>query len=334
MLYNMAITATTPVFTADDWKYAKDIRPGDFLFNRQGKPVKVKITQMFRSEDCYRVTFDDYLSVDGDGTLTLPVEDLFYRNKCHVYKGKLKKTSPLKLKTLPELLDHGIFFRGTRRWFSVPTTDPIQLPNQPLDIPPFVYGFWFFARMPDKKLQVRDELADFVFQKFKDSGYKIKTGNKNPRGYIPFTTEPPIWRQLAGQSTNKIPASYLNGDPEQRFELLQGILHTKLASYKVKNDKFEYVSGKKAIITAIQYLAESIGSVTRITFDKYLKNYRLIITTKTRFFEKQPPTKPVVHLARRYIAAIDKIPAQLCVHIETDEKDGTFLVGEGFISCL
>lgn len=334
VLYNMAITATTPVLTANDWMYAKDIRPGDYVFNRLGQPVKVKLTQTFRSEECYRVTFDDYLSVDGDNALILPVEDVFYRNKCHTYKGRFKKTSPLKQRTLPQLLDHGIFHRGTRRWFSVPTTEPIQLPTQPLDIPPFVYGFWFFSRLPDKKLQVKEELKDFVFQKFRDAGYKTRAGRKNQRGYINFTTEPPIWRQLAGQDTHKVPATYLNGSPEQRFELLQGILHAKLASYKVKQDHFEYVSGKKSTITTIQYLAESIGAATRIHYDKYLNNFRLKIITKTRIFENQPATKPVVHLARRYIAAIDKIPAQLCVHIETDDSDGSYLVGEGFISCI
>jgi hypothetical protein len=50
--------------------------------------------------------------------------------------------------------------------------------------------------------------------------------------------------------------------------------------------------------------------------------------------EHQESPKIKVHTARRQIVAIEKIPAQMCVHIETEGADNSFLVGEGFISCL
>ena len=148
----MAITATTSVLTGNDWKYAKDIRPGDWVFNRFGKPVKVKLAQMYRSEDCQRVTFNDYLTVEGDPHLAFPIEDRCYREICWVYKGKRsRKVQPKIMRSvdLPELTDK---VRVGSLLYSVPTTEPIQLPHQPLDIPPFIYGFWFMSRKADKKI--------------------------------------------------------------------------------------------------------------------------------------------------------------------------------------
>lgn len=330
----MAITATTSVFTGDDWKYAKDIKPGDWVFNRLGKPVKVKLAQMYRSEDCRRVTFHDYLTIEGDSHLAFPAETVSRRIKAFRYKGVWKNH-----KFIPHIIgnetmrESGLIYNETRMKYSVPTTSPIELPHQPLDIPPFIFGFWFMARKADKTLTVPVEFADKVFTILKDNGYKIEKTFKDVRGYKKFTTSPSIWTQLVGKIPTKIPLAYLNGDQDQRLELIQGILCARPCKTCTKEGYFTFKSSRKHISVAFQYLSETLGAVTGLTYDKHANTHDVRVYRIQPFLPEMAPPRPHTFYARRYVKSIEPIPAQLCVHIETDEEDGSFLAGEGFIPC-
>lgn len=329
----MAITATASILTGDDWKLAKDIKPGDWVFNRFGKPVKVKVAQMFRSEDCYRVTFDDYLIVEGDRHLAFDTENQQFRIGVSAYKGHFKFKRPLKRKTVVDILEEGVLFRGNRMAHSVQTTAPIELPHQPLGIPPFVYGFWFASRKRKLILTAPFEFADRIYEKFKESGYKIEKLGVQGKKYEKFRTEPSVWDQLRGHQTHKIPLAYLNGSAEQRLDLLQGILCAKPVKKIDKVQSFLIKLVNKALSTAIQYLAESLGAQTKLSLDPINKTNNLKIYRNPPFLPEQGTARPFVSYARRYVKSIQPTQAQLCVHIETDDSDGSYLVGEGFIPC-
>lgn len=330
----MAISATTSILTANDWQYAKDIRPGDWVFNRLGKPVKVKTAQTYRAEECYRVVFDDYLTIEGDHHTVMPIETPMYRRDTFTYQGKRRRRAKPLYRNIQEMLDEGLEFRGKRAFFSVPTTDPIQLPTQPLGIPPFVYGFWFVSRKGDQLLSVPLEFSDDVFEKFKDSGYQIENLGIYLKRYIKFRTVPSIWSQLRGENTRTVPLAYLNGSAEQRLEFLQGMLSAKPVKKVGLTGLFSLKTQKKHLITVYQFLSESLGAKTKIGYQESNKLYSISITRITPFLKQMAPERPVVYLARRYVKSIERIPAQLCVHIETDDEDGSFLAGEGFIPCL
>ena len=329
----MAISAMTSVLTANEWQYAKDIKPGDWVFNRLGQPVRVKTTQMYRAEDCYRVLFDDYLSIDGDKHLAFPSENQSYRKRVSRYKGVRKRIAQPTVRSVTKMLDTGLVFRKSRLFFSVPTTEPIQLPHQPLGIPPFLYGFWFFARRNNSFMQVPVCYAENVMQKFKDSGYKVTEMRQLKPEVRRFCTEPSIWDQLKGRQTRTLPLLYLNGSPEQRFELFQGIFSAKRINVLSKQGYFTIKTRKKYIIMAIQYLAESLGAKTKLIDNTASNYYQLDIHRWQPLLPKATTSKPTPHLARRYVKSIEPIPAQLCVHIETDDSDGSYLAGEGFIAC-
>ena len=64
------------------------------------------------------------------------------------------------------------------------------------------------------------------------------------------------------------------------------------------------------------------------------KYYTLTFRSKLPLMEGQKVNpKTTIQHGRRFIKAIEKLPAQLCVHIETDGPDNSILVGEGFIAC-
>lgn len=329
----MAITAQTKVLTLDWWKPASKLVAGDYVFDRQGKLVKVTLVQEYRQEECYEVTFSDYLTVCGDGKLGFPTEDLKYRKRLDEYKGLFKFTRPLRHFIVDQLLELPLKSERDRLNYSVPTTQPLQLPHQDLPVPPFVFGFWFFNRKAWKVFNAPSGRHDEVAEKLKDYGYKIRTGRKRPGGRIEFTVTPTVESQLVPNIPTKIPNNYLLASFEQRLELLSGIVLAKGSQYNPRTDWFNIISKHQPTISAIQMLVESLGIKTTATQNEKSKSFSLSFRTKHKLLGNQQSPDLKVHHARRFITNISKIPAQLCVHVETSAPDNTILVGEGFIPC-
>ena len=87
----MAILATEKVLTLDYWKFAHNLNVGDYIFNSEGELVQITVAQQYHSEECYRVTFDDQLSIRGDRNLGFMVENTrFKRIEKEFFAGRLK----------------------------------------------------------------------------------------------------------------------------------------------------------------------------------------------------------------------------------------------------
>lgn len=329
----MAILATEKVLTHDYWKTASQIEVGDYVFDRKGNPVQVTLVQHYLSTSCYEVEFNDLLRVSGDGRLGFPIETPKYRKRTLEYKGIRKFRRPLKSFDVNALLDLPLRDKRTRLVYSVPTPEPIKLPHQDLPVPPFIFGYWFFARLKNKNMTPPKGLADFIHEKFRDSGYKIKTHRRAVSGEHQFSVFPTIESQFSPMIPNKLTNNYLLSSPEQRIELLSGVLSSKPRQYSPSKDRFNFSSKHLSVVTRVQYLAESLGCRTKLYFDETKQDYRLFFKSKLPLLPHQvsPPIK--VHQSRRYVHSISSIPAQMCVHIETTSLDNTILVGEGFIPC-
>lgn len=325
----MAILATQKVLTLDYWKLANNIVPGDYLFDDHGKPVKVTLVQKYQAPHCFEVVFNDHLTVAGDNHLRLPIEDKDRRNKIYRYKGKLKFCSALKPYSVEQLLEMPLRNHRNRSKYAVPTAEPLELPHQTLPVPPFLFGCWLFNRPKDGSMTTPPEYEEYVHQQFLDHGYEvIVKGVKKRR----FFTNPSISTHLMPFIPNKIPNNYLLASPEQRLELLKGIIHGKPRQYNQKRDEFRFTSQSPVHTAQVQYLAESLGCKTIPMYDPYYKTHTVFIKTRLRLVANQisPPVR--IHQARRYVAKIRPIKDQLCVHIETEGENNRFLVGEGFIS--
>jgi hypothetical protein len=323
----MAILANEKVLTLDFWKPANKLAVGDYVFDRTGKPVKVKLVQEYRSQNCYRVTFDDYLTASGDSKLGFLVETPKYRRRLADYKGRLQFRRPLKLLPVQDLLTTPLKTKTNRWAISVPTTQPVALPSQPLSVPPFVLAYWFVNHKDHNKITIPNKNEEYVKQKFKDCGYKL---TKVPRQTGYYRVTPSIESQLVPKLPTSIPANYLLAAPEQRIELLKGIIEAKDRQYSVKLDRFRVSSVSRHFIVQVQQLVESLGIKTKLNYEE---RYTLSFKSRIKLVENQRSPKIRVHIDRRYVHSIDRISDQMCVHIETTGEDNTILVGEGFIAC-
>jgi hypothetical protein len=323
----MAILATEKVLTLDFWKPANKLQVGDYVFDKDGNPVKVKLVQEYHSTNCYRVTFNDHLTAAGNDKLGFLVETPKYRKRLAEYKGRFKFRRPLKFYSVQDLLTIPLKTKRERWAISVPTTQPIAFPTQPLAIPPFVFAYWFVNRKGNNRMTFVGGQNEFITQKFKDAGYKV---THFPTYTNNFSISPSIESQLIPNLPKKIPANYLMGSVEQRIELLQGILYAKYRQYNQKIDRFRVTSISRPFIAQVQALIESLGIRTAI---RNQNGFSISFKSRIPLVYNQQSPKLRVHVDRRYIRAIDPIKDQMCVHIETEGKNNTILVGEGFIAC-
>jgi hypothetical protein len=322
------------VLTLDYWRLANDLRPGDYVFDRNGKVVQIKLAQAYRANNCYEIMFDDKLTLQGDDKLRLPLEDLKYRQRSDEYRNYHPFKRQLKVKSVSSLLEEPLTNHRNRQKHSVPTAKPLQFPHQALPVPPFIFGFWFFNQRYNGCCVPAAGNSEFIHNKFRDAGFKVRTRRLAANKEYEFSTTPTVRSHLAPRIPTKIPNNYLLSSPEQRFDLLQGILYARSSRYNKKTKQCRFSSKHLELATQVQYLAESLGCRTRMIFDKTKPAYAVFIKTKLIFFPEHQTTSTSVHQARRIIESITPIEPQACVHIETNGEDNTILVGEGFISCL
>lgn len=330
----MAILAIEKVLTHNYWKPASKIEVGDYLFDRLGKPTKVTLVQEYYAQECYRVTLSDGLTISGDKHLTFPTENLKYRTRTYTYKNVLKFRRPLKPLSVDVLNNQPLVGKRNSIKYSIPSTKPIELSYQDLPVHPFVFGFWFFNKNINNNISLPKEHKDTLNQKFKDAGYKVTHYRCKRTHRRLYSTEPRVEMQLIARIPALIPNNYLLASPEQRIQLLSGILYSKRAQYNVSKDMFRITNKTGNIIRQIQGLVESLGIKTNLNYRKDFNEYTLTFRSRLQLMDHQVSPKIKVHQARRYIELIKKIEPQMCVHIETEGVDKSFLVGEGFISCL
>ena len=329
----MAVISNQRVLTLDWWKYARHLAVGDYVFDRKGKPVQITRVQEYLAPQCYEITFNDHMSMQGDRHLAFLTENPKYRVRLTIYQGKKRFRRPLRPVSIENLLSLPLVDKNNRLIYSVPTTDPVQLPHQDLPVPPFIFGFWLFNKNHKGELLFHRGKEEFLIQKFKDHGYKVRLGELSKVNTRTVTITPTIESQLAPGIPSKITPNYAFASVEQRIELLSGIMCGNPNQYSVKKDWFRISSANYSDITQVQAVVESLGSKTTLQHRPQITNYTLLFKSHHPLVPNQI-SKPVkVHHARRYITNITQIPAQSCIHIETDGEDNTILVGEGFIPC-
>ena len=324
----MAILANQKILTYDYWKIVRDLKEGDIVFDRHGKPRKITLIQKVTAPECYRVQFHDLLEVVGDRNLSFWAQTPIYRKQIARYKGVKKLTHKLKLITVEDAINSDVLY-------SVPTTDPIKLPHQNLPVPPFLFGFWYVNRKLSKLMIAPKGYGEMIREEFRSCGYKTKDGRKsNSTEERYFSVTPTIESHLIDVPLHRIPNNYLMGSIEQRTELLRGMLHGKRNQYRATKNQFRFTSRNYAIILQMQGLLDSLGHQNFIEHDSFFNSYKIIFKSKIPLMENQPKASIMVHNGRRLIKSVKKITGQACVHIETDGPDNSVLIGEGFIACL
>lgn len=329
----MAILGTEKVLTFDYWKFARDIVPGDVLFNSKGDPATVKSVQVFQATECYEVLFKDELTVAGDANLSLPAATQQFQKQIRGLKRPNRSKQKPKQLSAFELHNGPLTGRQGRLEYAVGTVNAIQLPTQPLPIPPFAMGLWFFNRIQNKQVSVPTKYYEYAAQKLQDAGYKVGPPKRYSALSVRFSLTPWIGDQLKPLTLHAIPNNYLMGSAEQRLELLRGIMAGRSRSYSPQTKNFQFGSRFASEMRMVQFLVESLGGKTKLEHKPQRSTHTVFFSIRLEIVPDQIVRPIRLRQHWRLIKEVYEIQPQQCIHIEIDGDDPNFLVGEGFISC-
>lgn len=251
----------TPVLTTNGWVKHGDLKVGDCVFGRDGKPVKIEaVSEDFPTE--FDVAFTDGSTLQCHGN-----------HEWVVYARNRRKEVVMETKQLFAskvwVGDSDIKKRGNRANFQVDSNVPVEMPEVELPIHPYVLGVWLGNGTAKGDCITHDKKDTSTVEKIESLGF-IKTGLTVHAGTGVHTTrfQSLGWalKEHNLYDNKHIPAIYLRSSMEQRLELLAGLIDTDGTIYH-KNGRVTFANCNKRIIDGVHKLVISLGC--RVTITEY-----------------------------------------------------------------
>ena len=274
----------TKIPTPNGWTTVGEIKVGDYLFDRHGKPTKVlAVYPQKEKKQVYKVYFKS-------GRIAECCNEHLWS-----YYSNLNDRAPNKLitSTLQEIIDNpkGLQNKdGSYRW-SVPICEPVQYTEKKYSIDPYVMGlilgdgsFRYNKRNKAFTFSSTDiELVGSIKERMRYKKYKKNSG-KNYNWTFESDYEdhnnvwvedilknyPELWQT---KSENKfIPQDYLFGSIKQRFDLLSGLLDTD-GHISKSGGRISFTTVSQALRDNVIELCESLGMTCSYLVDKRTEKY-------------------------------------------------------------
>jgi hypothetical protein len=254
--YGKLCSHDTPVLTTKGWSIHGDLRVGDYVFNAEGKPVKV-------------------LDTFNDGYANLEVE---FSNgekiKCHDNHEWLVKSDYHKRRGYDwQKLETKELRASLHKGYSIPHTQPIQYPKRDLTLDPYFLGAWLGDGSSDSPCVTGHPDDHAIIKKIP---YKVTAKNihKNT-GIIRYSfAHQNILSELRalGVENNKhVPDIYKYSSLQDRLELLAGLIDTdgsvnsSVREKGWRNGRVYIINSNKRLIDDIAEIVTSLGIKPSIT---------------------------------------------------------------------
>lgn len=308
-----------------------DLKCGDYVFNAEGKPVKVlAVSEKVQSE--YVVTFSDGEKVECHGNHEWVVLDRSYR------KQRTLETRYIATQKLYSGIEGK---RGCHYRFQIASNVCVDFQPQQTPIPPYVLGAWLGDGLYESGLMHIGNGDTEIIQKI--SQYYNVHENLGSQSTQRFRLEG-LTKHLheAGVFGDKhIPDSFIYNSVEARKELIAGLIDTDGYVYQ-KNGRVTISNANKRIIDNAALILRSLGQMPTICeyaprlssggVQGKLTVYQLCFNP-TMDFPTVVPRKRIMRTItnrRRTIVRIERkegLGIGNCIQVE----GGVYLVGEHFI---
>ena len=265
-----------------------DIKPGDYLFGQNGKPVKVlQIHPQPQKKDVWKITF-----IDGREALCCEDHLWEYRYESHNdYKYRTESLKDILKRT--EKLKNGLRNSDGKGFrFSIKINQAVEYSEKQFSVNPYVMGALigdgsFRYDNTNKSLvfssennELPDKIAnilgnDIIAYRYsnKNYGYIFKSQNnlKHPLWVEEILKDyPELWNC---KSEDKfIPKDYLYGSIEQRYELLQGLMDTDGTIDQTKG-RVNFTTISPYLRDNVIELCHSLGFIATWAIDKREEKY-------------------------------------------------------------
>lgn len=236
-----------PVLTPTGWVPIGDLKVGDLVVGRDGKPTEVLGVYPQGVKEIARVTFQDGAWVDVGWEHLWSVQN---RND----RGR----GGWRTMTTRELTEDMRWGNGDRKWY-IPMVEPVQFDPVELPVPPHVLGVI---------------LGDGTIR---EDGYVTADSDQELLYWAGLLQERPgCWNGNTAQLKDEmvalglnghrswekfIPEVYLRGTPRQRLSLLQGLLDTD--GTPIAKGGVEYCTTSPRLMDGVVELVQSMGGVAR-----------------------------------------------------------------------
>jgi len=329
------LSDSTLILTPNGFVRHGDLKVGDYVFGREGKPVKVLwISEKTMSE--YDLTFSDGQVIQCHGNHEWVVYDRAFG------KERIIETNYLLTQKLSSGTKGTI---GHRYRFQVDPNVAIKLPETEMPLHPYVLGAWLgdgtsvsgcITHHPDDMQQI---------EKIENLGYTKGAVYIHKATGVVRTCFRGLQSQLKSQGLlrNKhIPECYFNSSINQRLELLAGLIDTDGYVYH-KNGRVVFSNINKRLIDDVERLVVSLGCRVTVCEFKPIKStsgingksivYQLGFNPDFEIpcaLDRKKPKRISPKIRRRAIISIEKAknPEQgHCIEVE----GGIYLAGEKLI---
>lgn len=342
-LEGKALALDTEVPTPAGWRTIGDLRVGEEVFDRQGKPTPIiAATPALIGAACYEVGFSDGSTVVADAD----------HQWLTATKSERKHGKPVQTRTTTTIA--GSLRAGAEWNHHVPLAEAVQYPPQELPIDPYVLGIWLGdGTSAAAEITCGPSDAD-VLSEIRGAGYPVRpaSGRFAYRiGGAGHSRDPATGRYRRNGSlssrlrslnllNNKhVPEIYLRAAIDQRLALLQGLMDSD--GYCDVTGRCEFVNTREPLSMAVAELAASLGIRPKVR----KKTATLDGVDHGPVFQvKFVPHIPVFRVQRklrrqatvrkhafRAIVTTRPVPSRPVRCIEVGSPDGLFLVGRRFI---
>lgn len=323
---------------------AEQVAGGDHLwltFDSKERGDLVRRSDLFRAKRRSRrpsrvgVIRPGSWSASSGNKSALFTASLIARNKARTYTLKSPPTGTVR--TTIEIAETLLNRRGEVN-HAIPVAAPLDLPDVPLPIDPYLLGVWL-GDGTSGAAQITTADREIV-SAFRRGGYKVtKHSGKYSWGILG------LYRQLRENrlmGNKHVPAAYLRASCSQRLALLQGLMDTD-GTVARESGCSEFDNTSRVLIDSVHELIVSLGWKARITesramlYGKDCGPTYSIKWTPSEFVFRLPRKRKLQRLAAgrttgfRYIVAcypVEPIPMR-CITV--DSSSGMYLAGRSMI---
>lgn len=310
-----------------------DLEVGDWVFGRDGRPVKV--TGIFEQgiKPVYRVGFEEGSSTECCAEHLWTVRG----------RNQRRTTGEWVTRSLGELALHGVTRKNgkmvARQW-EIPVPNPLQYPTRWTPVDPYTMGAWLgdgtrrSARIAGNDTEIP--------QHIRDAGYRV-TGRQARTCMMWHVHDLQAGLRIAGvyqfgAHHKTIPECYLFNSIEVRQEILRGLLDTDGTVTTTGCIQYDTVSFTLA--EQVAWLARSLGGIARLASVNRQTglSYRVSMTLPAgRWFYVQRKQDRVRHTTQkrylsRWLSKIQPAGEKPCRCITVDAPDQLYVANDGIVT--
>lgn len=302
--------------TPKGWTTVGEIKVGDYLFDRYGKPTKVlAIYPQKEKKQVYKVYFKSGR-----------IAECCNEHLWSYYNSKSRYPNKLFTSTLQELINNPLGLqdsKGAYR-FSVPICEPVQYDEKEYSIDPYVMGlilgdgsfryqnnqkaFYFSSNDEELVEQIKNRMGYTLYKKnsIKNYNWTFEAnffGHKNVWVEDILRDYPKLWQ--AKSEMKFIPDDFMFGSVNQRFDLLAGLLDTD-GSIDSKG-RISYSTVSPQLRDNVIELCESLGMTCSYSIDKRESKYNTGESYSISIKMKKEDKVKCFKLKRKLKIAIDYV---------------------------